>query len=137
MSAVPTALRREVASRARRRCEYCLIHEDDSGFRHEVDHIVSRKHGGESLMGNHACSVCNRLKGSDLGAVSPAGELTRLFNPRLQVWSDHFRLERAVIQPLTVEGDVTVRLLRLNHFERVLERRLLQQLGRYRKDDWR
>ena len=80
MSSVPASLRREVASRAQRRCEYCLIHEDDSGFRHEVDHIVSRKHGGESLVGNlaYACLVCNRFKGSDLAAFSPAGELTRL-----------------------------------------------------------
>jgi len=38
--------RAEVARRAKHRCEYCLIHEDDVGFRHQIDHIVSRKHGG-------------------------------------------------------------------------------------------
>jgi hypothetical protein len=126
-----------VAARAQGRCEYCLIHEDDSGFRHEVDHIVSRKHGGESSIANlaYSCAVCNRSKGSDLGALSPAGDLVRLFHPRLQLWSNHFRLEGAVIQPLTEEGGATVRLLRLNHFERVVERRLLQQLGRYSRDE--
>jgi hypothetical protein len=67
--------------------------------------------------------------------LAPPGDLIRLFHPRLQLWSDHFRLEGAVIQPLTEEGGATVRLLRLNHFERVVERRLLQQLGRYRRDE--
>ena len=27
-------------------CEYCLIHEDDTVFGCEVDHIISTKHGG-------------------------------------------------------------------------------------------
>jgi 5-methylcytosine-specific restriction endonuclease McrA len=59
MSGVSASLRSEVAARAQGRCEYCLIHEDDSGFRHEVDHIVSRKHGGESSMANlaYSCSL--------------------------------------------------------------------------------
>lgn len=41
-------LRSEVSRRAAYHCEYCLIHEDDAGFPHEIDHIISRKHGGLS-----------------------------------------------------------------------------------------
>ena len=47
-SDVSEELRTEVARRSGQRCEYCLIHEGDAGFPHQVDHIVSRKHGGWS-----------------------------------------------------------------------------------------
>jgi hypothetical protein len=54
-------------------------------FPHQVDHIVSRKHGGLSTLENLAlaCVICNRYKGSDLASLdSQTGELSRLFNPR-------------------------------------------------------
>jgi|SRR5579883_2642496 hypothetical protein len=133
MTAVSAALRAEVSSRAGGRCEYCLVHEDDAGFRHEVDHIVSQKHGGESIAANlaYACLICNRYKGTDLGALDRAGNLVRFFNPRLQQWHHHFKLDGVVIEPLSAEGEVTVKMLRLNHAERVAERHLLQQMKRY------
>jgi len=37
-------------------------------------------------------------------------------------------MDGAMIQPLTATGEVTVRMLRLNAVERILERRLLQEL---------
>lgn len=57
-------LRAKVARRAGLRCEYCLIHEGEAGFPHQVDHIVSRKHGGSSTFENlaYACLICNRYK---------------------------------------------------------------------------
>jgi len=122
-----------VASRARKRCEYCLIPDDRAGFPHEVDHIVSRKYGGspepDSLA--YCCMVCNRNKGSDIASRAQSGRLVRLFNPRTDAWSDHFLLNGSVIEPRTSIGEVTARLLRLNAAERVTERRLLQSLGRY------
>jgi 5-methylcytosine-specific restriction endonuclease McrA len=47
-SAVPAALRRRVQERAGGHCEYCLLAEEDAYFSHEVDHIISEKHGGET-----------------------------------------------------------------------------------------
>jgi hypothetical protein len=44
------------------------------------------------------------------------------------------KLHGPVIQPLTAVGEVTTRMLRLNAAERVIERRLLQALGRYRRE---
>jgi hypothetical protein len=38
---IPAEMRRLVIGRAGRRCEYCLIHEDDTYFGCEVDHVVS------------------------------------------------------------------------------------------------
>ncbi|MDP8979183.1 MAG: HNH endonuclease [Acidobacteriota bacterium] len=133
-SDIRAALRAEVARRADHRCEYCLIHEDDSGFPHQLDHIVSRKHGGSSTADNlaYACALCNRHKGTDVASTDlRTGETVRLFHPRRDLWTDHFRLERELFEPITGVGDVTLRLLRPNATERVAERRLLQELGRY------
>jgi hypothetical protein len=107
-------LRFQVPERAARRCEYCLIHEHDAAFGHEVDHVISRQHGGLAESDNlaFACLFCNRIKGTNLASINPAGgALVRLFNPRRDRWHDHFRLEAPVIQPLSPEGVVTARLL--------------------------
>ena len=133
-SDVSEELRAEVARRAGQRCEYCLIHEDDAGFSHQVDHIVSRKHGGSSAADNlaYACVICNRHKRSDVASIDPrTGGIVRLFNPRSDQWADHFQLEGAVIEPVSSTGSATASLLRLNAPERICERALLQSLGRY------
>src|SRR2546421_2504103 len=90
---VSERLRRLIAERAYHVCEYCLIHEEDTFWGCQVDHIISRKHGGPSEPDNlaWACAVCNNNKGSDLGAL--AGQpphLVRLFHPRTDRWSDCF-----------------------------------------------
>jgi 5-methylcytosine-specific restriction endonuclease McrA len=66
------ALRELVRGRAQFRCEYCLLHEDDSYAPHQVDHIVSRKHGGASSADNlaYCCLRCNLWKGTDVGSMS-------------------------------------------------------------------
>jgi hypothetical protein len=131
---ISAELRRLVVVRAERLCEYCLIHEDDTFFGCEIDHIVSEKHGGLTVAENlaYACLACNRHKGTDLGSVwEPSDSLIRFFNPRLDVWSDHFALDGAVIRPITPVGSVTDRIFRMNEVERVLEREVLCALGRY------
>jgi hypothetical protein len=130
---VDPELRAAVARRADFRCEYCLIHEDDAAFSHEVDHVISRQHGGETTMDNlaYACLICNRFKGPNVSSVNASGAVVPLFNPRTQPWADHFRLVGAVIQPLTATGEATAKLLRLNAVERVVERTVLQRLRRY------
>jgi hypothetical protein len=127
-------LRRFVAQRAAYRCEYCLLHEDDSYSPHQIDHVISRKHGGLSDSGNlaYACLRCNAWKGSDVGAIDDrTGRFVRLFHPRTERWQDHFVMNGAVIEPLTEEGKATARLLKLNLDKRIVERRLLAAVGRY------
>ena len=85
-SYVSEELRRLVAARAGYVCEYCLIHEDDTFFECEVDHIISVKHGGPTEEKNlaYACLPCNRHKGSDIGSIlGETGQLVRFFNPRV------------------------------------------------------
>ena len=134
MSYISATLRQSVLERADNCCEYCLVSQEDNFFPFEVDHIRAEKHGGASVSDNLAwsCSNCNGFKGSDIGSIDPlTDKLTPLFNPRRQVWSDHFRLDRAQIEPLTPEGRVTVFLLRLNRLESIAEREALIILRRY------
>jgi hypothetical protein len=127
--------RRLVIERAGQRCEYCLLHQADAAlFDHEVDHIIAEKHGGLTTDDNlaFACFACNRYKGSDIASIDHhTAKVTSLFNPRQQVWTDHFALEGPTIVPLTAEGRVTERLLRLNIEQRLRRREELIVLGRY------
>ena len=131
---VTEALRREVRERVSLRCEYCRVHEDDTYLPHELDHVIAEKHGGFTTSENLAlaCFFCNRHKGSDIASIDPVtGALTPLFNPRTQDWNDHFRLEGPRIVSKTPEGRVSVRVLRLNDRERLVERQTLIRTGRY------
>jgi hypothetical protein len=99
---------------------------------HWVDHIIAEKHGGQTVEANLAlcCILCNQHKGSDLTSIDPlSGQITPLFHPRRDRWQDHFRLVGAMIEPLTPTGRVTVRLLQLNHPDRIEERGLVVRLG--------
>jgi HNH endonuclease len=131
---IPEELRRFVAKRAEFRCEYCLVHEEDSLSPHQVDHIVGRKHGGGTDPPNlaYACLRCNLWKGSDVGTVDPGtGVAARLFHPRLDRWTEHFEIRGAALEGTTEVGRATVKVLKLNHEHRLAERELLARAGRY------
>jgi hypothetical protein len=130
---ISDALRNQVEERANGICEYCLIPIEETYFGGELDHIESLKHDGQTVLENLAlaCQPCNRNKGSDLGSNSPTTNiLTRFYNPRIDIWSEHFRVdEDAEIISLTEIGEVTARIFKFNDFERVLERQGLIELG--------
>jgi len=133
---ISSALRREVRERANGCCEYCLLPEEQAFFPHEPDHVIATKHGGQSTLDNLAlaCFDCNRFKGSDIASLDPAsGELTPLFNPRLQEWSEHFSLEAGRINPRTANGRVTELVLKVNLSSRVEVREILTNIKRYPK----
>lgn len=131
---VSERLRRQVAERAYHVCEYCLIHEDDTFWGCQVDHIISRKHGGATEPSNlaWACACCNNTKGSDLGTlVGQPPQLLRLFHPRTDRWGGCFLLNGVRIDPANAMGEATVKLLQLNHDSRLRERETLAETGRY------
>ena len=131
---IPDKLRQFVWQRAAGRCEYCRLPETDANHKHEPDHIIPRQHDGETTTANLAltCWRCNRHKGTNLGSFDPATRAFSLFfNPRTQVWEEHFRLEGALLQPLTPEARVTARILRFNDSLRVAERGALLRMGLY------
>jgi hypothetical protein len=135
MTYIPEALRKMVKQRAKSRCEYCLLRENNAYFAHEIDHIYAEKHGGDTVEDNLclACADCNRHKGSDLCSLDPhTGNVVTLFHPRQHKWREHFSLtETGIIEPLTDVGRVTGRILRFNRVDLVADRARLITLGGY------
>jgi hypothetical protein len=69
-----------------------------------------------------------------LGSIDiDTNQLTALFHPRQQQWTEHFRLSGAEIIPLSAEGRVTAFLLKFNHPERLEERQNLIASGQFFK----
>ena len=127
-------LRYLVASRANHLCEYCLIAEENTFFGCQVDHIISLKHGGPTEPNNlaYACAFCNRHKGSDIASIVPeTGNLIRFYNPRIDKWADHFRLNGSMIESATETGEAAARILGFNSKDRILEREALMGIGSY------
>ncbi|MBK8040862.1 MAG: HNH endonuclease [Verrucomicrobiaceae bacterium] len=123
-SRIAAELRRKVAARAGRRCEYCLIHEDDCFWGCEIDHIFSEKHGGTTSLANLAfcCAFCNRHKGADISTLDARKRLIPLFHPRRDRWQEHFRFRGVEIIGVTALGRATAKLLRFNDPARLEER---------------
>lgn len=128
-------LRFEVELRANGFCEYCRIKIEDTYFGGEIDHIISRKHRGQTEFVNLAlaCQPCNRHKGSDLGSISEVSKkLIRFYNPRTDNWNEHFRVNsNAEVETLTEIGEVTAFIFGFNEPERIAERQGLIELGNY------
>jgi hypothetical protein len=59
------------------------------------------------------------------------GGLVRFFNPRKDVWTDHFRLEGPEIVSVTEIGEATARILRFNDRDRIVEREALIEARLY------
>jgi HNH endonuclease len=123
---IPENLRIQVAILAYFRCEYCHRHEGDSFIKFQIDHIISRKHGGLTILANlaYCCPICNNNKGSDIATIlQDDTHLIRLFHPRKDTWSHHFEvLEEGVFMGKTDIGNATIKILDLNNVNRILER---------------
>lgn len=135
MTYIPESIRQAVAKRAKRRCEYCRLHENYAYFTHEIDHIYAEKHGRETTEDNLclACADCNRYKSSDLCSLDPiTNEVVALFHPREDARNEHFRLlESGIIESLTARARATERILRFNRADLVGDREELLSLGGY------
>ncbi|MEK7729771.1 MAG: HNH endonuclease signature motif containing protein [candidate division KSB1 bacterium] len=131
---ISPSVRRLVQDRAQGCCEYCLTPEMALLCPYEIDHIISQKHGGATSPENLAfcCVRCNKHKGSDITSIDPqTEEIVRLFHPRRDHWAVHFQLREVEIFPLTAAGRATVRMLQMNHPDRLEEREVLIAGGLY------
>jgi hypothetical protein len=116
---VPRAVRERIWAQAKGRCGYCLSQEVVTGLPLEVEHIIPGARGRATVVENLwlACGQCNLRKGKRIAGVDPhTGERAPLFDPRRQVWSEHFAWTTGatVIQGITPVGRATVATLRLN-----------------------
>jgi hypothetical protein len=110
------AIKRLVHERAHGCCEYCQTCEDNIGQAMHVEHI--NPVGGDKPDNLClSCPSCNLSKAKAVEAVDPdTGQLVPLFNPRTQVWSEHFiwQANGIRVQGLTSVGRATVARLRMN-----------------------
>ena len=117
---LPESLRLQIETVDRQRCCYCLTSEANSGIPMTYDHIQPRSKGGDTSFENIclACRSCNEFKGNLTQAIDPlTTELTSLFHPRRQQWSEHFvwSADGTRIEGLTRIGRATIVALRMNH----------------------
>lgn len=122
---ISESLRQKIAIRANYCCEYCKISENDTFYGFQIDHIISMKHGGQSNYENfaYACFLCNSNKGSDIGTILlPNKKYVPLFNPRIDIWEEHFYLEIGFFYAQTDIGEGTIKILKLNDIDRIIER---------------
>jgi hypothetical protein len=123
-----------VAKRANYCCEYCRLHERYMFLAFEIDHIISLKHGGGNELENlaYSCPHCNQYKGSDLTTfLESYDDIVQLYNPRKQIWSEHFETLNGEIIAKTRIGKATVKIFRFNDPDVLILRRELSQIGLY------
>ena len=117
------AIKDLVRTRAGNACEYCRIPQDATPLiSFHIEHIVSRQHGGSDEPDSLAlaCDRCNAYKGPNLTSIDPDTSATVvLFNPRQDIWGDHFAVRGGRITGLTPKGRASVRLLNMNASRRV------------------
>ena len=120
--------RKTVVTRAKNCCEYCQLHQSDAFQKHQIEHIIALKHGGNSDLDNLAlaCTDCNFHKGTDLSTMLlPDKELIRLFNPREHPWEEHFFIEECIFYPKLKIGEATIKVLKMNDVDLIIFRKML------------
>jgi hypothetical protein len=129
------SLRNLVRRRAQFRCEYCGLPEACSPvLPHHIEHIVARKHGGQTRSSNLAlaCYHCNFHKQTDLvGIDSVTEKRTTLFHPRRHKWQRHFRWEGVLLVGRTAIGRTTVAVLAMNDGDMIDLRATLREEGAF------
>ena len=128
-----------VFARAHFRCEYCTTPVDCAVQPFVTEHIFPTSKGGKNVVENLACSCggCNGHKHKKFEAFDPAdGQIVPLFNPRMDVWADHFSWNSDFLQIIghTSVGRATVEALKLNRSGLLNIRRLLLLAGEHPPD---
>jgi hypothetical protein len=134
MSGIPAALRRLVKERAHDRCEYCGLAQVGQEATFHIDHIEPVSAGGPTVAENLAlaCTSCSlRKEARRTGLDSVTGRKVRLFHPRRQVWSDHFRWRGGIVVGLTPTGRASIVALQMNRPSILFIRREESERGRH------
>lgn len=124
---IPKRVQNAVRQRANYLCEYCHTAEKWQYILFTVDHITPLAEAGADALYNLAlaCFHCNRRKSNLLRVLDPeSNEQVPLFNPRQQMWSEHFcwSADRLRIIGRSPIGRGTIAALALNR-ERVIRLR--------------
>lgn len=131
---IPDLLRQTVTVQARHRCGYCLRSQALIGMPLTIEHLTPLAAGGHTVEENLwlSCHRCNSYKGVQTTALDPeTGQTVALFNPRQDIWTDHFEWNKdgTLILGKTPAGRATGLALQLNNPEIVVTRRLWVSAG--------
>lgn len=114
---IPEFLKRLVRRRSGNRCEYCLLPQAGQEAAFHIDHVFPLAEGGETNADNLAlaCVSCSLRKGARRLAVDPkTDQKVAIFDPRKDLWEEHFKWEGLKIKGLTETGRATVEMLNMN-----------------------
>ena len=122
--------------RAGLRCEYCHALETWQYVEFTVEHLVPLVAGGGGTPENLAlaCFACNRRKWDRCHGTDPETKLTaRLYDPRKDVWNDHFTWSSTGVEIIGVTdiGRATVAALEMNRERALRIREADVLLGRH------
>ncbi|MDQ3062732.1 MAG: HNH endonuclease [Acidobacteriota bacterium] len=120
MSEISNETRRKVREAAGNNCGYCLSRQRYTMSVLEIEHIIPKSNGGANAEENLwlSCGLCNRYKGTQTdGFDEETQNIVALFNPRRQIWTEHFAwsADGTRITGITPTGRVTVNALKLNN----------------------
>lgn len=94
MSEIKQDLDAKIRAQAKNRCGYCLVPQKLVSYKLEIEHLFPKAKGGATEEDNLwlACRQCNLSKGIKTnGFDALTFERVRLFNPRKQIWAEHFK----------------------------------------------
>ena len=118
MSRISAKLKIKIRAQAKNRCGYCLLPQMLNPGLLEIEHITPIAAGGTDDEENLwlACRLCNGYKGVQTKAIDPkTSEIVLLFNPRKDIWNEHFKWNKEKIVGTTNRGRATVQALKLNN----------------------
>jgi hypothetical protein len=130
---IPDPLREAVFERANGLCEYCQTNQKIV-VTMEIDHIMPISAGGETVLENLclACQGCNRFKRDfQFGFDPETNQEYPLFNPRIQIWTDHFQWNENTTRLVGIStiGRATITRLQINRDAVVMARQIWVQAG--------
>lgn len=129
MSRISQKLQNKIRLQAKNRCGYCLLPQHLNPTTLEMEHLHPTSAGGTDEEENLwlACRECNSHKSNKThGFDTKTKRMVKLFNPRLQIWKNHFKFssDKTEIIGKTASGRATVEALQLNNSTLVTVRKL-------------
>ncbi|HSH03782.1 MAG TPA: HNH endonuclease signature motif containing protein [Anaerolineae bacterium] len=110
-------MRRFVLKRAHNLCEYCGLSQVGQAATFHIDHIIPVTANGPTDTGNLAlaCVACSLYKSAQQTALDPlSNKPATIFNPRLDIWQEHFQWQDVQLVGLTPTGRATIKALKMN-----------------------
>jgi hypothetical protein len=133
---IKKTVRQRIRRQAQNRCGFCLTSQEFFSARFSIEHLIPLSLGGSSDEENLwlSCPACNWYKGAITHGRDPdTGKTVSLFNPRKQIWFEHFAWSQDGVRIIgkTPIGRATVVALQLNNELAIAARRLWVAAGKF------